>query len=367
MQWMLSMRIYLGVWLGLVCSGAGLFLASNTLVIVALIVTALLLFGLRPRFTKNAELAPPFIENPKVERDTHLHNLVQLVAPNWSDSLGRSRDLLQSNIAELFERFHNIATRLEGSLNSSEGVLGSSGVGENLRDASQRLREVCETFQASSQRQQELLSSISHLDTYTSQLQFMAKRVQDIASQTNLLALNAAIEAARAGDYGRGFSVVADEVRKLSTLSAETGQGMDAKVGEINQAIQGTIAAAAELGSSEQSNLDFLDRSVNQVMVRLGDNLNQLSDASSALQREARDTQQDIRAIMVNLQFQDRTDQMLDHVQVDLQQLVDAIQQQDPSLGDPHAWLERLRQRFTTDEERHGQVKSLAASEVTFF
>jgi methyl-accepting chemotaxis protein len=361
------MRIYLGVWLGLVFSVAGLLLASNVLTMVALALTAILLLGLRPAQAEKAALALPPTENPLNNHDAHLQNLVQLVAPNWSDSLGRSRELLQSNITELFQRFHSIAERLEGSLNSSEGVLGSSGVGESLRDASQRLREVSETFHSSSLRQRELLGSISHLDTYTSQLQHMAKRVQDIASQTNLLALNAAIEAARAGDYGRGFSVVADEVRKLSTLSAETGQGMDAKVGEINHAIQSTIAAAAELGSSEQSNLDFLEHSVSQVMMDLGDNLNQLSDASGALRRDARDTQHDIRAIMVSLQFQDRTDQMLDHVQMDLQQLLEAIRQQDPSLQHPQAWLERLRQRFTTDEERHGQSRKAASSEVTFF
>ena len=198
-------------------------------------------------------------------------------------------------------------------------------------------------------------------------MEHMAKRVQEIAKQTILLALNAAIEAARAGEYGRGFSVVADEVRKLSTLSAETGLAMDDKVNEITHAIASTIAAAAELGTSEQSNLDFLNQSVTNVMGRLGDNLNQLSDASHALQHDARETQHDIQAIMVSLQFQDRTDQMLEHVQTDLQNLLDAIVANDPSLHDAQAWLARLRQRFTTDEERHGQPKTQSSAEVTFF
>ncbi|WP_425273376.1 methyl-accepting chemotaxis protein [Pseudomonas morbosilactucae] len=364
---MQAMGIYLGVWSGLALCVAGLLLGSDTLMIVALLLVATLLIGLRPRQAQRSEPALSSPAAARAEQDPALQNLLQAVAPNWSDSLGRTRELLQGNIGALFESFQRITTRLDGTLSNSEGILGSNGVGESLRDANQRLHDVSQSFQTSSQRQQELLGTISHLDSYTSQLQQMAKRVQDIASQTNLLALNAAIEAARAGEYGRGFSVVADEVRKLSSLSAETGQGMDAKVNEINHAIQSTIAAAAELGSSEQNNLDFLNQSVTEVMARLGDNLNQLSAASGALQRDARDTQQDIQAVMVSLQFQDRTDQMLDHVQVDLQQLLDAMAEQAPSLQDPKAWLERLRQRFTTDEERHGQAPSAAASEVTFF
>lgn len=364
------MRIYLGAWLGLALATIGLVVPVHLLPHAGLLLSSLALLALRPRKTAKAAAASQSqtpVESAVTQASAGDWQLIEGVAPSWRDSLGQTRALLQSNIGELFQRFHNIAQRLEQSLDNSNDVLGNGGVGESLRDANQRLHEVTESFRASSQRQHALLDTISHLDSYASQLQHMARRVQEIAKQTNLLALNAAIEAARAGEYGRGFSVVADEVRKLSTLSAETGLAMDEKVGEITHAIQTTIEAAAELGTSEQSNLDFLSQSVSGVMSRLGDNLNQLSDASHALQHDARETQHDIQAIMVSLQFQDRTDQMLEHVQSDLQDLLDAIVANDPSLHDAPAWLDRLRQRFTTDEERHGQPKTPSSAEVTFF
>ncbi|RMQ45384.1 Methyl-accepting chemotaxis sensory transducer [Pseudomonas cichorii] len=363
------MAIYIGFWLGLAVSASGIALAHNIVSAIGLTIITLATIALHLRArTPAASITEQHFEAAATQTQSQpdVPALLHTIVPSWSESINQSRELLQSNISELFNSFSNIATRLEGSLNNSENILGNGGVGASLLEANERLKEVTYSFNASSQRQQELTATIGKLDNYASQLQLMAKRVQEIASQTNLLALNAAIEAARAGEHGRGFSVVADEVRKLSSLSAETGQGMDTKVEEINKAIQSTIEAAAELGTSERNNLDFLNDSVTQVMARLGDNLNELSDSSHALQRDARDTQTDIHAIMVNLQFQDRADQMLDHVQADQQQLLSALHSQDESLEDPHAWLERLRQRFTTEEERHGRPQA-AASEITFF
>ncbi|WNW13951.1 methyl-accepting chemotaxis protein [Pseudomonas sp. DTU_2021_1001937_2_SI_NGA_ILE_001] len=360
------MLINLALWVGIAIGATGLVVAQTTVVIIGLAVIAAATLALHLRKPAAPPPAIDPVERVAATSQADIPALLHTVVPSWSDSIAQSRDLLQSNISDLFERFSNIASRLESSLGNSENILANGGVGASLRDANQRLAEVTRAFETSSQRQQTLIGTISQLGNYADQLQQMAKRVQEIASQTNLLALNAAIEAARAGEHGRGFSVVADEVRKLSSLSAETGQGMDSKVEEINHAIQSTITAAAELGENERSNLEFLDASVTTVMGRLEENLNELSSASNDLQRDARDTQQDIQAIMVNLQFQDRADQMLDHVQIDQQHLLDALRNQDDSLHDPRAWLERLHQRFTTEEERHGRTQT-NASEVTFF
>jgi len=61
----------------------------------------------------------------------------------------------------------------------------------------------------------------------------ITKEIQKIVSQTNLLALNASIEAARAEEYGKGFSVIAEEVRALSSQSAAATLQIESKLEAI--------------------------------------------------------------------------------------------------------------------------------------
>ncbi|WP_346659482.1 methyl-accepting chemotaxis protein [Pseudomonas sp. RIT-PI-AD] len=359
--------MYFGLWLALAVTAAGIVLQVSWLAGLGCAFGALAAIGLW-WWRRPVEAAPEAIVavEPPARRD--IEPLVTGVLPIWSENIDQVRHLAQHNIRQLFERFSMLSGRLENTLASSEEVIGRGGVGDSLRLANSRLTEVIDAFHRASERKGELFATIAHLDSYATELQQMSKLVQDIASQTNLLALNAAIEAARAGEYGRGFSVVADEVRKLSTLSAETGHRMGEKVNEINKAIRATVSATDELSQSEKSNLDYLDEVAGQVMTRLSENLESLSESSLHLQQDARTTQSDIQEIIVSLQFQDRSDQMLDHLQIDIQRMVSAIGEQDVSIENPALWLRELRDRFTTDEERHGRRGTGSAnSDVTFF
>ncbi len=358
------MLTYCTLWLGIVICLAGLGFGLPWVSGVGALLTAIAALFLRPQ---TVAVAPP-IEVVEAPSSPDCEPLLSAVLPAWNQNLGQVRQLLTLNVGQLFERFASLGQHLEQTLSRSDSATGNAGMTDSLRQAQRRLDEVTTAFHAASVHKNELLATISHLNSYASELQAMSKHVQDIASQTNLLALNAAIEAARAGEYGRGFSVVADEVRKLSSLSAETGQRMVEKVGEINKAIRSTVSAAEELSSSEESNLRYLDQVSGDIIKGLSHSLEALADTSRELQQDARSTQSTLQEIIVSLQFQDRSDQMLDHLQLDLERLQRAIEQQDPIIAKPQQWLDELRRQFTTDEER-GVKKAGRASqtEVTFF
>ncbi len=72
--------------------------------------------------------------------------------------------------------------------------------------------------------------------------------INTIADQTKLIAFNAALEASSAGEAGKRFGVVAVEIRRLADSVMESTGEIEAKINEIQEAINGLVIAS-EKGS----------------------------------------------------------------------------------------------------------------------
>lgn len=312
---------------------------------------------------------------------TDLQGLCEQVLPIWSRQIDSSVSQTEAAIGDLAMQFAGIKHRLEQALSVSAHAAGAdpAGTGSVFSVAQNDLNQMADALKLSMQTKGDMLAGIQGLSGITVELREMAESVGAIAHQTNLLAINAAIEAARAGEHGRGFGVVAQEVRRLSAQSAETGRQISSKVSTVGQSIGRIMEVADRFAERDQQLLESSELTIQGVLTQLKGAVGELEQRGELLQHETSLINDDITQVMVALQFQDRTGQILRHVQTDLNRLDadlrDCAGQSEPRL-EPERWLETSRRSYTMQDQldnhgsqagQSGQAASVATDEITFF
>jgi methyl-accepting chemotaxis protein len=323
--------------------------------------------------SQSAALAsiPPV--DPHLERDQldlgSLRRLLISVLPLWIKHIGLARKQTEEAIGGLTDKFVSVNQQLQQTMALSMDSGTNGSVVDVINNAQTELPKVVSTLDQTRQAREHFLTEIQGLTQFIDELVAMAADVAKIASQTNLLALNAAIEAARAGESGRGFAVVADEVRKLSTLSGDTGKRITEKVMNISQSVQHVVTQANENAEDERELTRNAESVVSQVLADFSNSAQMMEQRIALLQSASQDVETAINGVLVDLQFQDRTSQILSHVVHDIERLV-ASGDQSPVPG-ADEWLETLERSYTTMEQytAHRGVAQTQAVEstVTFF
>lgn len=301
----------------------------------------------------------------------------------WSRHIETVRLQIEEAGTSLVERFGAINGKLSAAnaaaALASSGMDGGGGMSERIRSADDRLGSMVKSLEDALRRRDRRLAQIQELATFADDLRHMAQEVGNIAAQTNLLALNAAIEAARAGEAGRGFSVVADEVRKLSNLSGETGKRMREKVEVIATAMASALQSADQDAREDQAVVSGGEATIRDVLNGFHGASDQLAEAARNLLQESQGVADEVTQILVNMQFQDRVNQILHHVSGDMGNLADLFERRSnersqgrlPAPVDAAQWLEEMERGYTTLEQiqnhHGGQGSGPESSCVTFF
>lgn len=311
-----------------------------------------------------------------------LKQFILTVLPIWSKHIETARKQDEQAISNLTERFSIVVKRLENTIVASRKTSGAKGHGEGealFENSELTLREVIESLQVAQEARGVMLNEMRVLATYTDELKRMASEVDAIAGQTNLLALNAAIEAARAGESGRGFAVVADEVRKLSKQSSDTGKNMAKKVNVINEAIGKTFKIAEQAKADDDVVMTRSEESIHDVMSTFTDIVGVLAQSAEVLQEEGEGINNEISDMLLDLQFQDRTSQILAQVRNNMNELESTIRSQQqqsdidgvPVSLDVNLWLNEMKKNYAMLEQRENhlgdETKKASSSDITFF
>ncbi|EJL86713.1 hypothetical protein PMI16_03098 [Herbaspirillum sp. CF444] len=279
--------------------------------------------------------------------------LLQGVVPAWRNNVQLARSQTQEAIDKLTQRFVGIHQRLGGAVSLAEG--GRNGdVLQVIQKAAQQLGGIAEALEQVLSTREALLRKIENLGQHNEDIRQLGLEIERIAGRTGVTDL---------------FS---DEKSwaELAARSAEAGQQIVAKTKNVQQQIQTTLVSANQLDSDASRMMDDSRLVIDTVIADFRQSALKLSGTVGQLEEDSREVDQEVCDILVNLQFQDRISQILDHVQLDMIKLVGLVEQAQP-LPDRATWLADLEKTYTTQEQRQihagRQADKSMQSQVDFF
>ena len=293
--------------------------------------------------------------------------------PIWAKQIVSARRQTEDAVVALSARFEGIVNRLDRALGAAGADSGTKIIAEDAAEGERHLAEVIQALKLIQQSRDALAQEIRALVSHAEELRKMSSEVESIAFQTNMLALNAAIEAAHAGTVGKGFAVVAQEVRALSEAARNTGKRISGTVGIINTALVKIGTENERVSSRDEQAVTDSQQHIRTVLERFNQRTTNLAQAAQQSQRASEAIKNEVCESLVQLQFQDRVGQILQHVVDSMQQAEELPDTADSGSAQEHVQrhLDKMARTYTTEEQRrlHRGLESqaIAPQEVTFF
>jgi methyl-accepting chemotaxis protein len=300
--------------------------------------------------------------------------VVSEALPIWAKQIESARRQSEDAVVALTARFEGIVNRLDRALGGVGADSGTKAIAEDAAEGERHLAEVIQALKLIQQSRDALAQDIRALVSHAQELRKMSSDVESIAFQTNMLALNAAIEAAHAGAVGKGFAVVAQEVRALSEAARGTGKRITSTVGIISEALVAIGTKNERVSSRDQQAVADSEEHIRTVLARFTQRTTHLAEAARQSQRASEAIKGEVCESLVQLQFQDRVGQIMQHVADSMRQ-AEAL----PDTAEPggnvqehvQRHLDKMARTYTTEEQRrlHRGLESqvVAPQEVTFF
>ena len=224
-----------------------------------------------------------------------------------------------NTIASSFEAVINKATiqarQAMELLEGTQGATSDDGTPQSLKDfiqvSDERLNKMADEVVRVADLSVNMVRELDGVQTRTQAIDGFLLDVEKLADQTSLLALNADIEAARVGEHGRGFSVVAQEVRRLSQRSHEFSDRIRQHLKEVRSGLSRTYGNMRTLSAADMEHALTIKEDVLSLTRSLEGKNREVAETVSRINEISKEIAQDVRNVVISLQFHDITSQRL--------------------------------------------------------
>jgi methyl-accepting chemotaxis protein len=330
-------------------------------ILTALLVISLaMLVFLNKSYVKKVEILTTTLDDmmelqnnpPKNEHVERYEAVISELIPIWKRHVVSVNAQMNDSVSDMTNRFSNLTVEISAATDTS--FYASDDSTSEIESDKQLLNNLFNDLQKMNQARQAQLEQLNNLVKQTSELGSLAGDVRKIAEQTNLLALNASIEAARAGESGRGFAVVADEVRSLSTQSDQTGARITERIASLNSQTEQFQQLAQQAADDENKALDNGEQTLSRVIHSLEARSQSMKDQGISMVELGQRIQTEIQTMLVDFQFQDRSSQILEQVVCSIDELENAVAEQQSARDSQQAAPElQVDQLIATMKERY--------------
>lgn len=202
---------------------------------------------------------------------------------------------------------------------------GDSGLKKTVNNLEEQVA-VFETLATHFKEVKESLSNdIGSLTQTVGNINQFSETLSDLADQTNVLAINASIEAARVGLHGRGFAVIATQVQALARNSKEISEKMARTVQEVVANVESSFGRQVNRIHEADQLIVRSEQELRRWADHVGPQMAEIGAMVEDSRRLAQVVTGELNDVTVSLQFQDRTRQVLDHLERVVAQANDAL------------------------------------------
>ncbi len=155
-------------------------------------------------------------------------------------------------------------------------------ISNNTHSSAEKLSTSAEKAKSSFTLIDRITTSITNISEQSKKIQNSLSLIYDVTNETEMLAMNASIEAAKAGEFGKGFSVVANEIRELAEKSQDSVSDIDEKIKQNNEIVENTQNVIAD---SQKTLKEILEMTVvsDQLLSQISTAINETSTGQDEL------------------------------------------------------------------------------------